>query len=87
MFSCGGPWPLTGAVWASLAFALVGMFGSLDITLLVGSLIVLKKKKIFEGLHAFLRGVNDGFDCCADILIILLFSLFLFFSVLKTVVR
>ena len=72
-------------VWASLPRALVGMFGSLDI-LLVGSLIVLKKKKFFEGLHAFLRGVNDGFDCCAGILIILLFSFLLCFSILKTVV-
>ena len=60
-----------------LACTLVGMFGSLDI-LLVGSSIALKKIYIyiyiyiFEGLHAFLRGVNDGFDCCAGILIILL---------------
>ena len=41
-----GPWPSAGVVWTSLACVLVGMFGSLDI-LLVGSLIVLKKKKIF----------------------------------------
>ena len=68
-----------------LACTLVGMFGSLDI-LLVGSSIALKKIYIymyiyiffFEGLHAFLRGVNDGFDCCAGILIILLFSFFSF---------
>ena len=67
-------------LWVFLACALVGMFGSLDI-LLVGSLTVLKKKKFFEGLHAFVRGVNDGLDFCAGILIFLLFSFFLFFLV------
>ena len=41
------------------------MFGSLDV-LLVGSLTVLKKF-FLEGLHASVRGVNDGFDCCAGI--------------------
>ena len=60
------------------------MFGSLDI-LLVSSLIVLNKF-FFEGLHAFVRGVNDGFDCCAGVLIFLLFSFFLFFSVLEMVI-
>ena len=35
-------------------------------------------------LGSSLKGVNDGFDCCAGVLIILLFSFFLF--VLKTVV-
>ena len=34
---------------------------------------------LFEGLHAFLRGVNDGFNCCDGILIILLFSFFFSF--------
>ena len=46
MLSCGGGGglgPSAGIVSASLACALVGMFGSLDI-LLVSSLIVLKKK-------------------------------------------
>ena len=38
-----GPWPVVGVVCASLACALVGIFGSLDI-LLVGSFIVLKNK-------------------------------------------
>ena len=28
----------------------------------------------------FLRGVNDGFDCCAGILITLLFSFFFYFT-------
>ena len=46
MLSCGGPWPSAGVVWDSLARALVSMFGSLDI-LLVGSLIALKKKRIY----------------------------------------
>ena len=38
-----------------------------------------QEKKIFlGGLLAFVRGMNDGFDCCAGILIFLLFSFFSF---------
>ena len=85
MLSSGGPWPSAGVVWASMACALVGMFGSLDV-LLVGSLIVLKKKKEFFRVSMPFWGVNDGFDCCAGILIILPFSFFLFFFILTTVV-
>ena len=44
----------------------------------VGGLFDCTQEKIFQGLHAFLRGVNDGFDCCAGILIFLLFSFFSF---------
>ena len=44
---------MAGAVWASLACALVGMFGSLDI--LFGGLFDCTQEKKFEGLHAFLR--------------------------------
>ena len=71
-------------LWSFLACTLVGMFGSLDV-LLVGSLIVLKKI-FFEGVHAFVRGVNDGFDCCAGILIFLLFSFFLSLLILEMVI-
>ena len=67
---------MAGAVWASLACALVGMFGSLDI--LFGGLFDCTQEKKIEGLHAFLRGINDGFGCYAGILIILLFSFFFF---------
>ena len=42
----------------------------------VGGLFECTQGKIlfFEGLHAFVRGMNDGFVCCAGILIFLLFS-------------
>ena len=33
-----------------------------------------------------MKGVTDGFDCCSGISIFLLFSFFLFFSILETVV-
>ena len=51
MLSCERP--LAGVVWASLACALVGMFGSLDI-LLVGSSIALKKMYIYIYIYIYI---------------------------------
>ena len=80
MLSCGGTLAFS---WCSVG--LLGLRSCWHVWLFghsVGGLFDCTPKKIFfEGLHAYFRGVNDGFDCCAGILIILLFSFlsFLFY--------
>ena len=60
------------------------LLACLALDVLLGGLFDCTQEKfIFKGLHAFLRGVNDGFDCCAGILIILLFSSFSFLFYFK----
>ena len=75
------PWPLAGVVLVFLVCTLVGIFSSLDI-LLVDSLILFKKKNCLEGLHTFLRKVNDGLDCSAGFYYpsILAFSFLFYFK-------